>query len=85
VELVLPAGWTAGPPHLEAGRWHFALRSGEVADRSEIGVTAHPVGARVAAEFALLGPGDAKGYPCNVNVPRCDHCGARKEACVCKP
>ena len=85
VELALPAGWTAGPPHLEAGRWHFALRSGEVADRSEIGVTAHPVGARVAAEFALLGPGDAKGYPCNVNVPRCDHCGARKEACVCKP
>ena len=49
----------------------FVLRADSVADRSRIEVTANDMGAKVNAAFTMLGPGDAKGYPCNENVPRC--------------
>jgi len=82
-EVEAPKGWEVEQRNLEAGRWHFTLRASEVPDRNELTIAAWAAGRRVAARFALLGPGEAKGYPCNVNVPRCDRCGARKEACVC--
>jgi hypothetical protein len=85
IEVAAPAGWQADVTHLEAGRWHFALRASDVPGRSEIRITVHPVGQSLTAAFTLLGPGEAQGYPCGVNVPGCPRCGARKEACVCKP
>jgi hypothetical protein len=65
------------------GRHRFTLRADEVADRNEITITACLDEGDVSATFTLLGPGEAQGYPCNVNVPKCDQCGARKEACIC--
>lgn len=84
IEVAAPAGWQADITHLEAGRWHFTLRASDVPDRSEIRITVHPVGQGLTAAFTVLGPGEAQGYPCGVNVPGCPRCGARKEACVCK-
>jgi len=85
IELAVPDGWQAEVTKLEAGRWQFVLRAREVADHNQITVTAYPVNKVVRATFGLLGPGEALGYPCNVNVPKCERCGARKEACVCPP
>jgi len=82
-ELVVPDGWSAERTVLERDRWHFVLRASDVADRNEITATAWAAGEPVTATFTLLGPGEAQGYPCNVNVPKCERCGARKEACVC--
>ncbi len=83
IEVAAPDGWQAEVTKLDAGRWHFVLRTAQVAARNQITVTAYPVGKPVSAPFTLLGPDEAKGYPCNVNVQRCERCGARKEACVC--
>ena len=82
-EIAAPDGWSVEQVGVEQGRWRFALRADEVADRGELSVTAHSAQGSVSAAFTMLGPGEAQGYPCNVNVPRCDKCGARKEACVC--
>ena len=83
VELAVPDGWTAEQTFVQHGRWHFSLRADTVADRNELTVTAHAPDTQAAAAFTLLGPGGAQGYPCNVNVPKCDVCHARKESCIC--
>ncbi|NQT87524.1 ADP-ribosylglycohydrolase family protein, partial [bacterium] len=78
------AGVAAERLNLERGRWHFALRADDAPDRLDLTVTAWVTGRELTAAFALLGPGEAQGYPCNVNVPTCPDCGARKEGCVCE-
>ncbi|MFP4058552.1 MAG: ADP-ribosylglycohydrolase family protein [Candidatus Brocadiia bacterium] len=83
-ELAVPPGWHAEQRLLARGRWHFALRADEVADRNELGVTAYCPDCTLEAAFTILGPGEARGYPCNVNVPTCERCGARREACICE-
>jgi hypothetical protein len=37
-----------------------------------------------AAGFAILGPGEAKGFPAGTNVPMCKQCHARIGACICQ-
>ncbi len=81
VEVAAPNGWAVEPAHLEAGRWHLRLRADEVADRSELRVTAFLKGRSPSASFVLLGP--TEDYPANVNVPRCPHCGGRLGSCIC--
>lgn len=83
IEVAAPEGWQADVLRLEAGRWHFVLRAPEVPARNELRIAAYPAGRTLRAAFTILGPDEAQGYPCNVNVPRCDRCGARKEACIC--
>jgi len=81
----LPHGWTlradATPPPDHG--WHFVVQAHEVADRNTIGVSARWADREVSADFTILGPGEARGWPCNVNVPKCPRCGARKEDCIC--
>ncbi len=78
VDLVLPGNWTAQ----RLGPSHFRLMSpGPIADRNSISVKLTD-GRSVA--FAMLGPGDAKGYPAGDNVPMCPKCRARVEACICQ-
>ncbi|HPD13310.1 MAG TPA: ADP-ribosylglycohydrolase family protein [Planctomycetota bacterium] len=84
VGLELPQGWTMEIPSPLSHGNDFMLRADEPADRNILRVTARWGGREVSADFTILGPGEAQGYPCNVNVPRCEKCGARKEACVCK-
>jgi len=83
VELAVPDGWTAEQTFVRQGCWHFRLRADEVADRNAIAVAAHTPEIELSASFTILGPGEAQGYPCNVNVPKCPRCGARKEGCIC--
>jgi len=86
VALAVPEGWSVTPL---SGTFDcpqvFVLRADSVVDQSRIEVTANDMGIEVKAAFTMLGPGEAKGYPCNENVPRCNKCGARKEACICAP
>ena len=83
-QLAVPDGWTIEPLNEHRGRQRFSLRTdAQVADRNEITITAHLDEGPISATFTMLGPGEAVGYPCNVNVPRCPTCGARKDACVC--
>ena len=81
--LEAPAGWSVERLGVDQGRWRFALRADDVADRNELTVTVSTAERTLTAAFTLLGPGGAQGYPCNVNVPKCDVCHARKESCVC--
>ena len=77
VELTVPAGWTAE----RLGPARFRLSSaGPVADRNHVTVNAAGVG---AVPFAMLGPGEAKGFAAGGNVPSCPKCGARAQACIC--
>jgi ADP-ribosylglycohydrolase len=82
-ELAAPAGWRVRPLGPEHGRWRFALRADEVADRNEVHAIVGCGEHHIAASFTMLGPGEAQSYPANVNVPKCPHCGAREDACVC--
>jgi hypothetical protein len=83
-EIAAPEGVAVERLLLERGRWHFALRAETVPDRMDLTATAWVVGHELRASFVLLGPGEAQGYPCNVNVPKCPNCGAREDACVCE-
>jgi len=77
--LTAPAGWTV--ERLGAAR--FRLYSADpVADRNAVTVEVAGVG---AARFAILGPGEAKGFPAGDNVAKCPTCQARAEACICPP
>ncbi len=84
VELAVPTGWSAEPAPALFGQTRFTLRAGEVADRNTIKVTARAGGASSEAEFIVLGPGEARGYPAVDNVPKCGKCAAWAGACVCK-
>ena len=81
--LAAPDGWSVERLGVDQGRWRFALRADDVADRNELSVTVSTAESTLTAAFTLLGPGGAQGYPCNVNVPKCDVCHARKESCIC--
>jgi hypothetical protein len=83
-QIAVPEGWRMEPLDEHRGHYRFTLRAEDAANRNQIGIRIFG-GPILDANFTLLGPGEATGYPCNVNVPRCDKCGARKEACVCRP
>jgi ADP-ribosylglycohydrolase len=75
-----PAG---GLPYTRLGQARFWLRAAQVSDKNTIGVQAKVDGEEYRADFVMLGPGEAKGYPCRDNVPGCAKCGSRIEACTC--
>jgi len=83
VSLRAPPGWRAVAVGEMGGQHRFKLRSGKVADRNAIAVEVDVGGQRLSATYAILGPGEAKGYPCGHNVPTCPKCHARLEACIC--
>ncbi|MGQ9790656.1 MAG: ADP-ribosylglycohydrolase family protein [Armatimonadota bacterium] len=79
----VPSGWRAQPLGEKLGQHRFALCADEVADRNTVSATVMLDGQILNAEFTMLGPGEAKGYPAGVNVPTCSKCHARVEACIC--
>jgi len=85
VELRVPEGWDVEPAGEMPGQYLFRIRAKEVPDRNAIGVAAKVDGRTLEAEYVMLGPGEAKGYPCGDNVPTCPRCHARIEACICDP
>jgi hypothetical protein len=84
VAIRVPAGWRVQPARELVGQQRFTLYADEVADRNTIEVTATLDGTLLNATFAMLGPGEARGYPAGQNVPTCPRCHARVEACICE-
>ncbi|HUW82902.1 MAG TPA: ADP-ribosylglycohydrolase family protein [Phycisphaerae bacterium] len=75
-ELTVPDGWSCR----SLGEGKFAVCcKGPVAPRSTLTVVL-PDG---QADFTMLGPDEAKGYPAGENIPKCSECGGRLNACVC--
>ncbi len=74
-----PQGWKATP----AGKNTFDLVAREVAGRNTIGVTAKAAGRSCRAQFTVLGPEAAKGFPSATNIEYCPTCRGRKGSCVC--
>jgi ADP-ribosylglycohydrolase len=77
VELSVPAGWQC--ERLAAARFLLAC-DGEVAARNTVTVK---LSDGTSADFTILGPAEAIGFPAGDNVPRCPTCHARTEACLC--
>ena len=76
VDLEVPQDWSCR--RLEPGRFEL-FTEGVVSDRNEVVV-------RLGDEsvgFAMLGPGEARGFPAGGKVPTCPTCRARVEACIC--
>jgi hypothetical protein len=77
VSLRVPRAWTCA----EIRKGRFVLHSaGPVEDRNTVTVLVGKSG----ADFTILGPGEAKGFPAGDNVEKCMTCGARIDACLCK-
>lgn len=84
VNVRVASGWRVQPLGEKLGQHRFALYADEVADHNTVSVTVMLDGQILNAEFTMLGPGEAKGYPAGVNVPTCPKCHARVEACICE-
>jgi hypothetical protein len=85
VALSGPGSWRIKEARTFQGRPQFELSAKEVEDRNTISVHASLTsGGLHEAEFVMLGPGEAQGYPCGQNVAGCPKCHARKEACTCQ-
>jgi len=65
------------------GQKRLAITADDVPDRSIITVEVKAGEASATAEFVILGPGEAKGFPAVDNVARCPRCHAWEGACIC--
>jgi len=82
-QLQAPVGWSVEPAGAAFGQQRFTLYADEVADDNYLTVKVRlPEGER-SAEYLILGPAGAPGYPCGENVERCPRCNARLESCIC--
>jgi len=77
VGLKVPKSWQC--TRLGNARFRI-LADGKVADRNSLKVS---LGGK-SADFTMLGPGEAKGFPAGDNVATCPRCHARVEACICE-
>ena len=78
IDLAAPSGWAC--ERLDSARFRISCQ-GPVADRNTLSVS---VGSGKPVSFTILGPGEAKGFPAGENVPMCNKCWARIEACICQ-
>jgi len=76
-KLRVPDGWSAKP----LGDNQFEVFTSATVAKSNI-LTVFVNGQ--TAQFTILGPEGATGFPAQVNVPECSTCHARVEACMCK-
>jgi len=83
VALEAPAGWEVKNAGDFLGQKCFILRAAEVPDRNTLGVHVTLSHKEGHADFSILGPGEAKGYPSGKNVPTCPRCHAWIGACIC--
>ena len=78
-----PDGWSITAAGEMLGQQRFTLRAESVADNNTLTASVTVDGRRLSAEYLMLGPGAAPGFPCGVNVERCPKCHARIESCIC--
>jgi len=77
VELKVPATWTVE----RLGDAQFRVFSKDAVEPRNTVEVVLGDGARVP--FGVLGPAEARGFPIGQFVPKCPHCAARVEACIC--
>lgn len=84
IEIEIPGGWTASTSREAAGSHRVSVLAHDVADRNLVTVIAKlPDGDR-RVSFALLGPGEARGFGSGAMVACCWKCGGREGACICR-
>ena len=84
ITLEAPSPITVEPGEDLFGQKRFVLSAGEVPDRITLAVRVEAGGISASAGFALLGPGEAKGFPAVDNVEKCPRCQAWIGACICE-
>jgi len=83
VELTLPAGWDMLDEYTAGIETNFEVIASKVEDSSTFEVRVYLNGRTHTAQFVMLGPAAAPGFPSRDNVPRCPKCGGREGSCVC--
>lgn len=81
--LQVPAGWSVELAPEAFGQQRFTLQAEEVDDKNYLTVTVQLPEGECSAQYLILGPAAATGYPCGENVERCPYCHARLESCIC--
>jgi len=83
LELELPHGWELLDEDLAGVEARFVVEADQVADHNTVGVTVYFEGRTYRADFTVLGPDAARGYPAATNVERCPTCHGRQGTCLC--
>ncbi|MHC5034422.1 MAG: ADP-ribosylglycohydrolase family protein [Planctomycetota bacterium] len=79
VSLGVPAGWTAR----EAGERRFEVTAPAPEALNDVEVIVRTDGGEQRAEFRILGPQEARGFPAVTNVPYCPKCQGMEGYCLC--
>ncbi|MFO8007044.1 MAG: ADP-ribosylglycohydrolase family protein [Candidatus Brocadiia bacterium] len=78
-ELTAPDGWRV--KHVEAAdRQAFTVTAPDPGAGGELHVT---LAGGAEADFRILGPAEAEGYPAAENLPRCPECQGLEGYCLC--
>ncbi|MFP3905242.1 MAG: ADP-ribosylglycohydrolase family protein, partial [Armatimonadota bacterium] len=83
VTIEAPAGWRFQEAPDSPTQTRFVIEADKVEGDNFITLSATAGGETLQAEYLILGPQNAQGFPCSVNVERCPECGARVESCIC--
>lgn len=83
VAITVPLGWDVEAIEDALGQKRFRIVADEVADNNEITVTVSVDGKDLSADYLMLGPGAAPGFPSGVQVETCPVCHARIDSCIC--
>ena len=88
IKLELPEGWKM-EQFGEQLWWpdvltSFKITAGDIADVNKIVTKVDYNGKKFDQEFLILGPNAGKDWQPAKNVPSCEKCGTRVEACRCK-
>ncbi len=83
IKLRPPLGWLSRRLGTTMNQARFGLSADCPQDINEVEVTVLVGRRSLRCAFIMLGPGEAKGYPCGQNVPTCPRCHARAQSCVC--
>ncbi len=81
VRLGAPPGWEITA--IEVGGQRFEVTAPDFEGTQRIEIEADVDGATHAADFAVLSPSEARGFPSLQTVAECPVCRARVESCLC--
>jgi hypothetical protein len=82
VELTAPEGWDVRRAGGEAAAV-FRVSAATPEPRNDVHVTVRKGATAAEADFRILGPQEARGYPAAENLPRCPECHGLKGYCLC--
>jgi ADP-ribosylglycohydrolase len=81
VRLHAPPGWAVS--EVDADGRCFRVTPPKFEGTQSIRIDAGIDGERYSAEYAVLNPSEARGFPSLHTVDECPVCGGRKESCLC--